>query len=94
MLPLLLTYGVDGIWVGLVVLAASLAVSVPNFGFVVALMGAFTTMLVSFILPTVFFLKVRWDELSRLKIFLCLAVLLLGFVGMAVGLENTLKAEW
>merc|ERR1711981_180191 len=49
---------------GLVLCAALLAVSVPNFGFVVALMGAFTTMLVSFILPTAFYLAVHRDTLT------------------------------
>ena len=77
----------------LVVGAATLAVSVPNFGFVVALMGAFTTMLVSFILPTAFYLAVHWDGLSRISIFLCAAVILLGFAGMFVGLYNTLAEE-
>ena len=76
--------------VALVVGAAILAVSVPNFGFVVALMGAFTTMLVSFILPTAFFLRVRWGSLSRLQVTLCVGVLLVGFAGMFVGLVNTL----
>ena len=51
--------------IGLAVLAATLAVSVPNFGFVVALMGAFTTMLVSFILPAAFYLAVEWHVLLQ-----------------------------
>ena len=79
--------------IGLVVVAATLAVSVPNFGFVVALMGSFTTMLVSFILPTAFFLIVRWHALSTLRIVLCIGVLLIGFAGMAVGLTNTLRGD-
>ena len=77
--------------VALVLLAATLAVSLPNFGFVVALMGAFTTMLVSFILPAVFFLLVHWRQLSWLRVGLCAGVVLLGFAGMAVGLANTLS---
>ena len=77
--------------VALVVGAATLAVSLPNFGFVVALMGAFTTMLVSFILPAVFFLAVHWRALSWLRMALCAGVVLLGFAGMAVGLTNTLS---
>lgn len=77
--------------VGLVLVAATLAVSVPNFGFVVALMGAFTTMLVSFLLPTAFFMAVFWSELSPLHLGLCAGVLAVGFLGMAVGLVNTLS---
>ncbi|KAL1511985.1 hypothetical protein AB1Y20_005261 [Prymnesium parvum] len=70
--------------------AAFLAVSVPNFGFVVGLMGAFTTMLVSFILPTAFFITVHWETLTRVQLGLCAGVIILGFAGMAVGLANTL----
>ena len=77
----------------LVVGAAFLAVSVPNFGFVVALMGAFTTMLVSFILPTAFYMAVHYETLSKLHAALCAAVVLLGFAGMAIGLSNTLSGE-
>jgi amino acid permease len=79
--------------IGLVIVAAILAVSVPNFGFVVALMGAFTTMLVSFILPTAFFLKVRAHALNRLQKALCVGTLLIGFAGMAIGLTNTLSGD-
>lgn len=76
--------------VALVVGAAVLSVSVPNFGFVVALMGSFTTMLVSFILPTVFFVLVHWDTLTRVQGILCALVLCVGVVGMGVGLVNTI----
>ena len=78
---------------GLVLCAALLAVSVPNFGFVVALMGAFTTMLVSFILPTAFYLAVHRDTLTTADAALCVAILCLGFGGMAVGLSNTLSGS-
>lgn len=79
--------------VGLVLLAAFLAVSVPNFGFLVALMGCVTTMLVSFILPTAFYLQVHWRSgLSVPTLVGCFGILLLGFVGMGIGLYNTLVA--
>ena len=52
---------------------------------------AFTAMLVSFILPAVFFLAVHWRALSWLRTALCAGVVLLGFAGMAVGLTNTLS---
>ena len=76
--------------VGLVVLAATLAVSVPNFGFLVAIMGAVTTMLVSFILPTTFFMVVHWEELTTMQFGMCVGILVLGVIGMAIGLYNTL----
>ena len=75
---------------GLVVLAATLAVSVPNFGFLVAIMGAVTTMLVSFILPTTFFMVVHWEEMTKVQMIMCCGILVLGVVGMAIGLYNTL----
>lgn len=77
----------------LVIGAAILSVSVPNFGFVVGLMGAFTTMLVSFILPTVFYVIVHWHSISRVNLMLCGCVIILGFGGMVVGLENTLSGN-
>ena len=76
--------------VGLVALAAVLAVTVPNFGFLVALMGAVTTMLVSFILPTAFYMMVHWSQISRLQTALCSGIILLGLVGMGIGLYDTL----
>ena len=48
-------------------------------------------MLVSFQLPTTFFMAVFWAELSPLRLGLCVGVLLVGFFGMAVGLVNTLS---
>ena len=52
-------------------------------------MGAVTTMLVSFILPTAFYVQVHWDELRTSTLVMCALVVLLGFVGMAIGLYNT-----
>lgn len=85
-----LSYLTFSLRVGLVVLAAVLAVTVPNFGFIVALMGAVTTMLVSFILPTAFYVLVHWGELNTPTLVMCALVVLLGFVGMVIGLHNTL----
>ena len=61
--------------------------------YVVALMGAFTTMLVSFILPTAFFLASTWGRLPLVQTALCIGVLILGFAGMYIGLANTLSGE-
>ena len=50
-------------------------------------------MLVSFILPTAFYLAVHWQTISRLHAALCGLVLVLGFAGMVIGLANTLFGE-
>ena len=77
--------------VALVALSGVLALTVPNFAFMVSLLGSVTTMLISFILPTLFFVSIHWWELTRMHIFLCACVLAVGGVGMAVGLANALS---
>lgn len=74
----------------LIALSGVLALSIPNFGFIVGLMGAFTTMLISFVLPAAFYLIVRGRSLSPLAIAGCVAVVAIGFAGMGVGLQATL----
>ena len=47
-------------------------------------------MLVSFILPTAFYLQVHWEDLGLAHKVCCGLVILLGMVGMVIGLHNTL----
>jgi len=93
----------DGIWqpvtrleflcrVCVVASAATLAIVIPNFGFVISLLGAVSTMLLSFIIPAAFYLHVHWGELPLSHALLTGAIILLGFGGMALGLESTLAA--
>jgi amino acid permease len=70
--------------------AVLLAISIPNFGFVVGLLGAFSSMLISFILPAAFYLHVHWSSLGAGSTMLCISIVIVGFVGMFVGLRNTL----
>jgi len=76
--------------IGLVVVAFFVAVCVPNFGFVVALMGAFTTMLISFILPVAFYMYACWGRLGPLAICANSLVIAVGFLGMVTGVQSTL----
>ena len=46
--------------------------------------------LVSFILPTAFYLQVHWEDLGLAHKVCCGLVILLGMVGMVIGLHNTL----
>ena len=75
----------------LLALAAYLAVSVPNFGFAVSLMGAFTCMLMSFILPSACNLVVHWHVYSLNLLALNALVVCIGFAGMYVGVQSTLE---
>ena len=72
---------------------AAAAAAVPNFGFVVSLMGAFTTMLISFILPVAFYLYACRDELGTLAVVANVLIIIVGFVGMVVGVQSTLAME-
>ena len=53
-----------------------------------ALMGAFTTMLVSLIMPVVFYAIVRRHHLTAADPLVCGALLLGGFTGMALGVQG------
>ena len=77
----------------LMAIAALLALTVPNFGFIVALIGAFTCMLISLILPTLCNLAVHWGELSSCALLLNFAIVAVGCVGMVVGVRATLEGE-
>ena len=82
-----------GLRLALVVVAFLVAVTVPNFGFVVSLMGAFTTMLVSFILPVAFYLFACSATLSPLAVVANMLIIAVGLVGMFVGVQSTLTME-
>ena len=79
-----------GIKLGLVCLAAVLSLSVPNFGFVVALIGAFTCMLISLILPTLCHVAVHYAQLSYAALLADGAIVVVGLVGMVIGVQSTL----
>jgi vesicular inhibitory amino acid transporter len=72
-------------------LAGLVALTVPNFGFIVALIGAFTCMLISLILPTLCNLAVHGRELSTCAILLNVAIVAMGFVGMVAGVRSILS---
>lgn len=78
---------------GLVAVAFLVAVAVPNFGFVVSLMGAFTTMLVSFILPVAFYLYACRATLGPLAVGANALIIAVGLVGMFVGVQSTLASQ-
>jgi hypothetical protein len=77
----------------LVASIALLAISIPNFHLVVALIGAFSTMLISFILPTLIYVLVHRHTLRTTHALLCAALIAVGFVGMVVGVQNALVVD-
>ena len=62
-------------------------------GFVVSLMGAFTTMLVSFILPVAFYLYACRASLGPLAVGANVFIIVVGLVGMFVGVQSTLASQ-
>ena len=54
--------------------------------------GSVTTMLLCFIIPPGFYLKVQWTELRWYEKLFSAIVIVVGFAGMVVGLHNTLTS--
>jgi vesicular inhibitory amino acid transporter len=76
--------------VSLMAAAAILASSVPNFGFIVALMGSFACMLISFIMPTICNIAVHRAQLSSLALGFNYLIVAVGVLGMVVGVQSTI----
>jgi len=79
--------------VSLLILAAVIAVSVPNFGYVVSIIGAITCMLMSFILPAACNVIVHWHLYASHVLLLNGLIICLGFAGMVVGVQSTIARE-
>jgi len=74
--------------------AGFIAVMVPNFHVVVALIGAFTTMIISFILPPFLYICVCFkvgDNFQKHNLLLYSLLICMGFVGMFIGVQNTFE---
>ena len=76
--------------VSMMTLAAVLATTVPNFGLIVALIGAFTCMLISLVLPALCHLAVHRTELSLCSLAMHAIIVLAGLIGMVIGVQGTL----
>ncbi|KAI3988471.1 hypothetical protein MKX01_026285 [Papaver californicum] len=69
----------------LVVSTLAVALTIPFFGFVMALIGSILTMLVAFIFPCACYLSIRHGQLSRLEIVSCISILLMGVACSIIG---------
>ena len=74
----------------LLLLAAAglLAASIPNFPFVIALIGSFTTMLISFIAPPLLYVGAHGRSLGWRSLSLNALLVLTGVAGMVAGGRN------
>ncbi|KAI3989885.1 hypothetical protein MKX01_040855 [Papaver californicum] len=71
--------------IALVVSTLAVALTIPFFGFVMALIGSILTMLVAFMFPCACYLSIRRGQLSRLEIVSCILVLLMGVACSMIG---------
>lgn len=70
---------------GLVVSTVVVALTVPFFGFVMALIGSLLTMLVALIVPCVCFLSIVGKKVTCLQAILCISIIILGVCCSAIG---------
>ena len=80
-----------GTRVALVAVGGACAVMIPNFAFVVSLIGSVCTMMISFILPATFYLSIHPDSPLAARL-LYSAIVLVGFLGMFLGVRSALSA--
>ncbi|XP_074581609.1 amino acid transporter AVT1C-like [Curcuma longa] len=69
----------------LVISTLCVALSIPFFGLVMALIGSLLTMLVSLILPCVCFLSILRDKVTRIQSLLCIFIITIGVVSSICG---------
>ncbi|KAL3628659.1 hypothetical protein CASFOL_027705 [Castilleja foliolosa] len=69
----------------LVVSTLIVALTVPYFGSVMALIGSSLVVLVSVILPCVCYLRIHKERVTKLEIAICSSIIVVGVVGAVVG---------
>ncbi|XP_068646080.1 amino acid transporter AVT1C [Aristolochia californica] len=76
---------------GLVISTLVVALSIPFFGLVLALIGSLLTMLVTLILPCACFLSILRGKISRLQVSSCILIIAIGVVSSAIGTYSALS---
>jgi vesicular inhibitory amino acid transporter len=74
----------------LVASTVSVAIAVPFFGYLMALIGSFLTSSISIIIPCIFYLKIFRRRVSGPEIVIIMTVLLFGVVACVVGTYSSL----
>jgi len=70
---------------GLVISTLIVALSIPFFGFVMALIGSLLTMLVALILPCACFMCIAGKKITKLELILCIFIIVVGVVSAVIG---------
>ena len=78
--------------VSLVVITLAIAIFLPHFALIAALMGSFQTVFSAFWIPLILHLKVRYHELSRLRICADVIVLVFTSVCFVFGVYCSIKS--
>ncbi|PKY50051.1 hypothetical protein RhiirA4_529296 [Rhizophagus irregularis] len=76
----------------LILLSVGIAILVPCFGDIMALLGALTTCLFVFVLPVLFYLKLfGWERMSYLTLIWNVFVIIVGLIGFVIGSISALN---
>ncbi|WMV53405.1 hypothetical protein MTR67_046790 [Solanum verrucosum] len=67
------------------------ALKVPFFGFVMALIGSFFTMLVTLILPCACFLRILKGKTSPIQVVTCILIIIIGSISAVIGSYSALS---
>lgn len=85
-----------GLRVGLVLVTLLFAISIPHFALLMGLIGSFTGVMLSFIWPCYFHLKLKWDLLDQQtkawEIFIIVFGIFCGIIGFSTSLSSLIDA--
>lgn len=75
----------------LVISTLLVALSIPFFGLVMALIGSLLTMLVTLIFPCACFLRILGQKVTRIQVAVCVAIIIVGVVSAVFGSYSALS---
>lgn len=77
---------------GLVASTIFIACSVPHFSLMMAFVGSLTGMLLVFIYPSLFYIKIRWNEISNTSVAINLSIIMFAFFAGTFGVMFSARA--
>ena len=77
---------------GLVMSSLIIAASVPHFSLMMSFVGSLSGMILVFIYPSLFFVKIRWNTLTNTTVVINLAIVMFAIVGGIMGCVSSAKA--
>ena len=69
-----------------------IACSVPHFSLMMAFVGSLSGMLLVFIYPSLFYIKIRWNEISNTSVVINLSIIMFAFFSGAFGILFSARA--